>query len=83
MKKDALRRHASGECLTLEETAAAIWNPKTEAHPMTCMGVLKIEKKALSKLKAQLSKYGIKDLSDVVEPKFRENGKPTTSTDSI
>lgn len=75
MKKDALRRRAEGHRLTLEETAAAIWNPETEKHPMTCMGVLKIEKKALAKLKSKLKQYGINDLSDVLEPKYRELGK--------
>ena len=68
-----------GERLTLEETAVAIWDPDTEAHPMTCMGVLKIEKRALDKLKEQLKKYGINDLSDVFEPKAREYGKPVSS----
>ena len=76
MKKEALRRRAEGERLTLEETAVAIWDPKTEKQPMTCMGVLKIEKRALAKMKAKLREYGIKDLSDVFEPKFREYGKP-------
>ena len=73
-KKMALAKHAGGDRLTLEETAAAIWNPNEEDHPMTCMGVLKIEKKALEKLKFALKKYGIKDLSDVVEPRYRECG---------
>ena len=55
MKKAALRKRAEGERLTLEETAVAIWNPKTEKQPLTCMGVL----------------------SDVIEPKYREYGRPT------
>lgn len=79
MKKEALRKRADGNRLTLEETAVAIWDPKTEKHPMTCMGVLKIEKRALEKLKTALKKYGINDISDVVEPKYREYGKPTSS----
>ena len=78
MKKEALRRRSSGEYLTLEETAVAIWNPEKEDHPMTCMGVLKIEKRALSKLReAFIKKYGINSISDVIDPKFREIGKPT------
>ena len=75
MKKDALRKRADGERLTLEETAVAIWNPITEKHPMTCMGILKIEQRALEKMRIGLKKYGINDISDVVDPKFREYGK--------
>ena len=45
---------------------------------MTCMGVLKIEKRALSKAReALVKKYGINSVSDVIDPKFREIGKPT------
>lgn len=78
MKKEALRKRACGNCLTLEETAVAIWDPKKEDHPMTCMGVLKIEKRALSKAReAFIKKYGINSTSDVIDPKFREIGKPT------
>ena len=76
MKKDALKKRALGERLTLEETAVAIWNPKTEQHPLTCMGVLKIEKRALDKLKTALKKYGIKNLDDVFESKHCEYGRP-------
>lgn len=76
MKKEALKKHASGERLTLEETAVAIWDPETEKNPMTCMGVLKIEKRALAKLKLALRKYGIKNLDDIFEPKYREFGHP-------
>ena len=75
-KKDALLKHASGKTLTLEETAAAIWNPDTESKPMTAMGVLKIEKKALAKLKSKLKEINIKNLDDVFESRFREYGKP-------
>ena len=76
LRKEAFMKKANGERLTLEETAVAIWDPDTEKQPMTCMGVLKIEKRALDKLKEQLKKYGINDLSDVFEPKAREYGKP-------
>ena len=79
MKKEALRKRAEGERLTLEETAVAIWDSKTEKHPMTCMGVLKIEQRALEKLKIALKKYGINDISDVIEPKFREYGRLESS----
>ena len=77
MKKIALRKHESGERLTLEETSYAIWDPKTESHPMTCMGILKIEKRAMEKLRTALKRYNIHDLSDVIEPRYREYGKPS------
>ena len=77
MQKDAWRKRKDGNRLTLEETAVAIWDPEKENHPMTCMGVLKIEQRALQKLKIALKKYGINDLSDVIEPKYRECGKPS------
>lgn len=77
MKHDALRKRKDGNRLTLEETAVAIWNPEKEKHPMTCMGILKIEQRALQKLRIALKKYGINDLSDVIEPKYRECGKPS------
>lgn len=73
-KKDALRKRAEGNTLTLEETAVAIWNPEKEKHPMTCMGILKIEKRALQKLKNALKKYHITSLDDVIEPRWRECG---------
>ena len=79
MRKEALRKREVGKCLTLEDTAVAIWDPEKEDHPMTCMGVLKIENRALSKLREALKKYNINDISDVIDPKFRELGKPTSS----
>ena len=79
MKKEALRKRAEGKRLTLEETSYAIWDPEKEKHPMTCMGVLKIEQRALAKLKLALRKYRINDMSDVIEPKFREYGTSTSS----
>ena len=74
-KKIVLRRHAAGERLTLDETALAIWNPKERPYPMTSMGILKIEKQALDKLKTQLKKYNINNLDDIFDPKLREIGK--------
>lgn len=79
MKQDALKRYVAGNRLTLEETSIAIWDPESEKQPMTCMGVLKIEKKALDKLKSKLKAFGIKDLGDVFEPKFREYGRQVST----
>jgi len=78
-KKMAIAKHKMGEILSLEETAVAIWDPEKEDHPMTCMGVLKIEKKALAKLKEKLKEKNIVGLDDLFEAKFREYGKPISS----
>lgn len=78
-KKRCIKKHEAGECLTLEETAYAIWDPAHEAKPMSPMGILKIERRALAKLKAELAKYGIKNLDDVFDPKHRETGKQDNS----
>lgn len=80
MKEDAMKKHAAGENLTLEETAAAIWNPETENQPMTAMGILKIERRALDKLKTLLaSQYGINSIDDIFDPKYREYAKPVSN----
>ena len=79
LKEEALRRHKSGEPLSLEETSLAIWNPEIEDYPMTSMGILKIEKRALAKLKIALKKKNIVGLDDLFESKFREYGKPISS----
>lgn len=73
-KKQCLKKHAAGNGLTLDETAFAIWDPETQAKPMSPMGILKIERRALAKLKNELAKYGIKNLDDVFDPKYREMG---------
>lgn len=65
-KKDVLIKHASDETLTLEETAAAIWDPDKTDKPMTAMGVYKIEQRALKKLRDALAQLGIKSLGDAI-----------------
>ena len=83
LKNEALKKHKAGERLTLEETAVAIWNPKTERQPITCMGVLKIEKRALAKIKAKLRADNIRSLDDVFEPKYREYGSRASLSDHM
>lgn len=73
-KKQCLRKHKEGKCLTLDETAFAVWDPENQAKPMSPMGVLKIERRALEKLKSELKKYNINNLDDVFDPKHREMG---------
>lgn len=79
MKEAAIKKHAAGEALTLEETATAMWNPEIENQPMSAMGILKIERRALEKLKKKLSEFGITSLDDIFDPKFREYAKPVSN----
>lgn len=77
--KEKLRR---GHRLTLDETAVMIWNPKKEKKPMTAMGVLKIERRALAKIRSGLAKYGITKFADVFgETKSREAGSYRNGND--
>ena len=78
-KEIALAKHKAGKRLTLEETALAIWDPDSSKKPMTCMGIQKIEKRALEKLRVALKRYNINGLSDIIEPKYREYAKPISS----
>ena len=71
LREAAIEKHRHGERLTLEETALAIWKPGIEAKPMSIMGVQKIEKRALAKLREELKKYGITSLADILpEPRL-------------
>lgn len=79
MKRAAVRKFADGKTLTYDETRYAIWDPKSGKKPLSCMGVLKIERKALGKLKTELAKYGIQNLDDVLEPKHRQVGEKSFS----
>ena len=72
--KQCIKKHKDGKPLTLDETAFAVWDPETQAKPMSPMGILKIERRALEKLKIELKKYGINNLDDVFDPKHREVG---------
>ena len=59
----------NGERLTVAQTAIAMWNPKTEPKPLSKMAVLKIEQKALAKLKVKLAALGVKSINDILTPK--------------
>jgi len=79
-KKRCIRkRREDGKCLTLEETAFAIWDPKHEKKPMTPMGILKFERRTLDKFKRELEKRGIRSLDDVFDPKHREIARQDTT----
>lgn len=71
-RKVYLEMHRKGQGLTVSQTAIAMWNPETEERPLTKTAVLKIEQRALAKLKSKLSSLGIKSLDDVFSP-HREN----------
>lgn len=79
LKKLAIKKHEAGNPLTLEETSYAIWNPDSDKPPMSPMGILKIERRALDKLKEKLQKYGIMGLDDIFDPKYRELARPVSS----
>lgn len=67
-RKVYLEMHCKGQKLTVSQTAIAMWNPETEERPLTKMAVLKIEQRALAKLKAKLASLGINSLDDVFSP---------------
>lgn len=67
--------HKRGVCLSAEQTAIAIWDPETEAKPLSVVGILKIEQRALAKLRAALAERGLKSLDDIFEP-LREASMP-------
>lgn len=64
-----LEMHKKGQKLTISQTAIAMWNPETEKRPLSKMAVLKIEQRALAKLKSKLQELGIKSLDDVLSPR--------------
>lgn len=68
-RKIYLEMHRKGQKLTVEQTRLAIWNPETEARPLSKMMILKIEQKALEKLRAKLKEIGINGLDDVLSPR--------------
>lgn len=68
-RKVYLEMHKKGIPLTVEQTRLCIWNPETEAKPLTKMAVLKIEHRALEKLRAKMKELGIKGLDDIFGPR--------------
>lgn len=71
-RKVYLEMHKKGIPLTVEQTQLCIWNPETEAKPLTKMAVLKIEQRALEKLRAKMKELGIKGLDDIFSPHHEE-----------
>lgn len=71
-RKVYLEMHKKGVPLTVEQTRLCIWNLKTEAKPLTKMAVLKIEQRALEKLRDKMKKLGIKSLDDIFSPHREE-----------
>lgn len=74
-KKQCMQKHKDGELLTLDETAFALWDPEHDKKPLSPMGILKIERRALDKMKLALKKYGIRSIDDALDPRYREIGK--------
>lgn len=76
---DELEFIRSGECLSLEETALALWmteGRKTE-KPMSAMAVLKIQQRALEKLRKGLKEMGINSIEDIMNLNDRQQGSGT------
>ena len=71
-RKVYLEMHRKGQKLTVSQTAIAMWNPETEKRPLTKMAVLKIEQRALAKLKTKLASLGINSLDDIFSPHREE-----------
>ena len=71
-RKVYIEMHRKGQKLTVEQTRLAIWDPETEEKPLTKMAVLKIEQRALAKLKTKLASLGINSLDDVFSPHHEE-----------
>lgn len=73
---DELEFVRSGNCLSLEETALALWmsEGRKTAKPMSAMAVLKIQQRALEKLRKGLKEMGINSLEDVLNLNDRQQG---------
>ncbi len=71
-RKVYIEMHKKGQKLTVSQTAIAMWDPETEEKPLTKMAVLKIEQRALAKLKTKLASLGINSLDDVFSPHHEE-----------
>lgn len=68
--------HKHGQRLSAEQTRFAIWDPKTEAKPLSKTAIMKIEARALAKLKKAFAKYNIHSVSDVFESgSFRQTAE--------
>ena len=78
LRKIYLEKHDKGEPLTLEETAIAMWDPNSNKKPMTTMGVLKLQQRALNRLREALKKYHIYNVDDVIGAKLRSFGNLST-----
>ena len=74
LKVKAQEKLRTGHNLNLNEIAVMIWNPKKETKPLSAMGILKIERRALLKIRKGFAKMGITKLDDVVGVKTREAG---------
>lgn len=73
-----LEKHRKGESLTLEETAIAMWDPNGDKKPMSTMGILKLQQRALAHLREAFKKYRIYNIDDVLGSKLRSYGNIST-----
>lgn len=58
--------------LTYEDAAYALWLKEgKKGKPLSKVGILKIEERALMKIRKELEKIGIHGIDDFLEPKYR------------
>lgn len=69
MEELVISKYLTHSPMTCEEAAFALWlaDGKKTKRPMTRMGLLKIEQRALKKVREGLKHYGIKSFDDVFD----------------
>lgn len=86
MEDEVIYKYMTGQRMSLEETAIAIWmhEGKKKPKPFSKIYALKLEQQALAKLRKGLEKYGIKKIDDVLDlGKSRQPLKYGAAADSI
>ena len=69
MEELVISKYMTHSPMTCEEAAFASWlaDGKKTKRPMTLMGLVKIEQRALKKVREGLKRYGIKSFDDVFD----------------
>lgn len=78
-----IEKYLCGEALSLEETALALWmiEGRKTPRPMTKVGIMKVEQRALSHLREGFKKYGITQFDDIYSARNRTPAKMFGSTE--
>lgn len=86
MEENVIYKYLTGQQMTLEETAYAIWmhEGKKTPKPFSKIYTLSLEQRALAKLKKGLAKYGITSVGDVLDlGKNRQSLACNSAADTI